>query len=131
MKISILKDALVATGEHLKDSKIILITLGGLTEDYELFLTSNTTRFNHSMSSSSLYELFMDQEMRVQKVRLLSSSEINAAMKSESKSVERENHGSTKSMSCQIYTCKEQCNQLLFFGLILHNSPRCMDDIFP
>lgn len=43
-KVSILKDALAATGEGLKESEIILITLGALGDEYESFVTSITTR---------------------------------------------------------------------------------------
>lgn len=48
--ISVLKDALAATEEKLKDSEIILIALGGLSEDYESFITFIMTRFDHTMS---------------------------------------------------------------------------------
>lgn len=33
-RVAVLKDALAATGEKLKESKIILITLGVLGEEY-------------------------------------------------------------------------------------------------
>lgn len=42
-KISILKNALASTGEGLKDSEIILITLGGLGNEFESFVTAITT----------------------------------------------------------------------------------------
>lgn len=64
IKISVLKDALAATGECLKDSEIILITLGALGEGYESFITSVRTRFDPEMTFASLCELLMDQDLR-------------------------------------------------------------------
>lgn len=46
-KVSILKDALAATGESLKGSEIILIMLGMLGEEYESSVTSITTKYVH------------------------------------------------------------------------------------
>lgn len=64
-KVSVLKDAIVANGERLKEAKIILITLGALGEGYESFVTSVTTRYNPGMTFFALCELLMDQEMRM------------------------------------------------------------------
>lgn len=59
-KISMLNDALVATDEWLKESEIILITLGALGEGYDSFFTSIKTRFDLEMMFTSLCELLMD-----------------------------------------------------------------------
>lgn len=59
-RLLVLKDFLVAIGEGLKDSEIILITLGALGDGYESFVTSVTTRFDPAMTSTSLCELLMD-----------------------------------------------------------------------
>lgn len=48
-KISVLIDVLVATGESLKESEVILVTLGALGEEYESFVMSITTRYNSAM----------------------------------------------------------------------------------
>lgn len=61
-QITVLKDALAATGEHLKETYIILIALGGPSMEYESFVTTITTRFDHSMSFSTLCELLLDQD---------------------------------------------------------------------
>lgn len=53
-KISILKDAMAATGERLKESEIISITLGALGEGCESFDASVTTRFDPEMTFASL-----------------------------------------------------------------------------
>lgn len=41
-QITVLKDALAATGEHLKETYIILIALGGPSMEYESFVTTIT-----------------------------------------------------------------------------------------
>lgn len=72
VKVSVLKDALVATGKTLKESEIILITrftLGGLGEEFESFVTSITSRYDPQLTFSELGELLMDQEMRIEKSR--------------------------------------------------------------
>lgn len=86
--ILIIKDELATIGETLKESEVILITLGALNDDYESFVTSITTRFDHSMTFSSLCELLMDHEMRLRwKVNPLSSTGfVNAVVKGESRS---------------------------------------------
>lgn len=68
-KVAILKDALAATGQKLKETEIVLITLGGLGEDYESFVTANTTRFDPKLTLSGLDELLMVHEMQVEKSR--------------------------------------------------------------
>lgn len=88
-KVSILKDSLIATGETLKESEIILITLGALGEEYESFVTSITTRFDPDMTFASLCELLMDQDMRVQKGISGSQGSINIAAKAESTKASR------------------------------------------
>lgn len=62
-RLSVLKDSLAATGEGLKDSEIILMTLGVLGDGYESFVTSITTRFDPTMMFASLCELLMDKEI--------------------------------------------------------------------
>lgn len=50
-KISVLKDALAAQGNNLKESEVILITLGGLGEEYESFVTSIATRYDETITA--------------------------------------------------------------------------------
>lgn len=59
-KISILKDAMAAIGETLRESEVILIALGALDDDYKSFVTSITTHFDKKMTFSTLCELLMD-----------------------------------------------------------------------
>lgn len=100
-----LKDALVAIGERLKESEMILIMLGGLTEDYKSFITSITTRFDHSMMFSSLCEL-MDQEMR-EFGKALVLGTVNVVTKYDARSPEDKGDYSWKSkVTCQICGCK-------------------------
>lgn len=47
--VSIAKDLLAVVGEKLKESQLILITLSGLGPKYSPFVTSITTRFDHTM----------------------------------------------------------------------------------
>lgn len=49
-KINVGKDKLATIGEKLKESKIILIALGGSELEYVPFMTS---RFDHSVSFAS------------------------------------------------------------------------------
>lgn len=81
-EVSVLKDALATTGEKLKESKIILIMLGALGEEYESFVSSIMTRYVHDMMFTTLCELLMDQEMRLQKTRFLRPTSINVETKS-------------------------------------------------
>lgn len=53
LKILVLKDALVATKEKLKESEVILIVLGGLSDEYEAFVTSLTL---HAMIRVSRFQ---------------------------------------------------------------------------
>lgn len=62
-KGSVLKDALVAIGESLKESEVILITFGALGEEYKSFVTSITIRYDPAMTFASLCKLHMDKEM--------------------------------------------------------------------
>lgn len=55
-----LKYALSVAGEKLKESKIILITLSALGEEYKSFITSITMRYDHEMTFATLCELLMD-----------------------------------------------------------------------
>lgn len=71
----------------MKESEVILIARGGLTEDYESFVTSITTRFDHSMTFSSLCELLMDQKMR-QLEKTLALGAVKIVAKSEFRSPE-------------------------------------------
>lgn len=117
-KISILKDAIAATGEHLKESEIILITLGTLGDGYESFVTSVTMRYDHSMTFSGLCELLMDQEMRVQRSQsILNNLFVNVVTKfvprggfSQSKKAEIvcQICGCTTDLLCQI--CGRKCH---------------------
>lgn len=109
-KVSILKDALVITREKVKDSEVILITLGGLGNKYESFVTSITIRFDPNMTFSSLCELLMDQEMCIQKARFLNLAVVNVAAKTNPKS----DDGSSQSKSeikCQI--CSKKAHTML------------------
>jgi len=63
-KITIARDRLTAAGEKLKDSQVILITLGGLGSEYQSFVTSITTRFDKNMTFSHLKHLLMDHELQ-------------------------------------------------------------------
>lgn len=64
-KVSILKDALAVTSEKLKESEVILITLGGLNEEYESFVIAITTRYDPNLTFSELGELLISHEMRI------------------------------------------------------------------
>lgn len=80
-QVSVLKDALPARGERMKESEIILIALGGLGEEFESFVTSITTRDDPNLTFSTLCELLMDQEMKIQKARFLQGVNFNVAAK--------------------------------------------------
>lgn len=85
-KISVLKDALAATDERLKEYELILITLVALGEGYDSFVTSITTRFGSKMTFSSLCELLMDQEIRTQQNQsVLNMLSINVVVKNSPK----------------------------------------------
>lgn len=100
LRISVWKDALVATGEKLKDSK-------------SSFVTSIMTWFDHTMTFSTLCELLLDHEMRQIGRNLMTELcgnrstwywnqvKIGTTCWNEEK---RENSG--KGASCQIYGCK-------------------------
>lgn len=87
-KVSVIKDALAATGEPLKESEVILITLGALGDEFESFVTSITTKYDSSMTFAGLCELLMDHEMRLQKSQPSASLSVNTAVKSYSKKYE-------------------------------------------
>lgn len=95
-KVLVLKDALAATGEKLKESEIILITLGGLGEEFESFVTALTARYDPSLIFSELGELLMDHDMRLEKSRTSISRLVNVATKSDSKSIPKSD------IKCQI-----------------------------
>lgn len=80
-KVSVLKNALAATSEKLKESEIILITLGALGNKYESSVTSITTWYDPTMTIASLCELLMDQEMRSQKVKFMTLPMVNVTVK--------------------------------------------------
>lgn len=61
-KIIVTKDKFVAAREKLKDSQIILIVLGGLGLEYQPFIISITTRFDHIMTFINLQHLLMDHD---------------------------------------------------------------------
>lgn len=63
-KISVAKEKLASTSEKLHDSQVILIALGGLGPEYQPFVTSITTRFDHSMTFSSFQHLLMDHDLQ-------------------------------------------------------------------
>lgn len=48
--LSIAREKLASAGERLRESQMILIALGGLGSEYKPFVTSITTRFDHSMT---------------------------------------------------------------------------------
>lgn len=57
------KDKLTTTSKKLKDSQVILITLGGLGPGYQLFVISITTHFDHTRISLNLH-LLMDHHYK-------------------------------------------------------------------
>lgn len=63
-KISVAKEKLAGASEKLHDSQVILIVLGGLGLEYQPFVTSITTRFDHSMTFSSFQHLLMDHDLQ-------------------------------------------------------------------
>lgn len=117
-KVPVLKDALATTGETLKESEVILITLGTLGDEYEAFVSSITTRYGLVMTFASLCELLMDQEIWIQKNHLLNPVSVNAVVKFDSKK-----SGSPRSVSptpksdirCQI------CNKKVHSALNCYN----------
>lgn len=50
IRILVIKDTLAATGETLKESEVILIALGALSDQYKSFVMSLTTRYDHGMT---------------------------------------------------------------------------------
>lgn len=81
-KISILKNALASTGEEgLKESEIILITLGGLGNEFESIVTAITTPFNPDLTFSGVCKLLMDHNLRLEKSRSTNSVVVNIATK--------------------------------------------------
>lgn len=84
VKIEILRDALPATSEKLKESEVILSTLQGLNDDYEAFVISVTTCWDPNLTFSELGELLMDQKLRIasrNSVSQTESGELNVATK--------------------------------------------------
>lgn len=79
-KVSILRDSLVATGETMKESVVILIVLSALGDEYESFVTSITTRFDLAMIFFTLCKLLIDYEVRFQESRR--STMVNIVTKS-------------------------------------------------
>jgi len=69
-KVAVLKDSLAAAGDKLQESEVILITLGALGDEYESFVTAITTRYDESLTFTTLCELLLDYEVRVQNARL-------------------------------------------------------------
>lgn len=96
-KVLILKGVLAATGETLKELEVVLITLGALSDEYESFITSITTRYDPTMTFASLCELLMDQEIRIQKNQLVNLLSINVAVKSYLKKADSPDSGSSSS----------------------------------
>lgn len=84
-KVIIIKDSLAATSEALKESEVILITLGALGEEFESFVTSITTRYAPSMTFTTLCELLMDQEMRIEKSKSTAPLFVNVVVKTYNK----------------------------------------------
>lgn len=100
--ISIAKDKLASAGEKLRDSQIILIALGGLGPEYKLFVTSITTRFDHSMSFTQLQQLLMDYDLQEKQSAIVEANMVNKSTKSEEKNI-----GTiSQSQPCQICSRK-------------------------
>lgn len=78
-RISVFKDKLAAAGEGLKDAHLILITLGGLGPEYQSFVTSITTRMDHTMSFAQLKHLLMDHDLQLSSTK--PTLEVNVATK--------------------------------------------------
>lgn len=96
--ISIAKDKLASAGERIRDSQIILTTLGGLGPEYKQFVTSITTRFDHSMSFTQLQQLLMDYELSEEQTATVEAHLVNKPYKEKS--------GGPRSHPCQICSRK-------------------------
>lgn len=75
-KVTVLMDSLAATGEVVRESEMIQVTLAGLGDEFEAFTTAITTRYDPDLTFSQLCELLMDQDIRIEKSR---STEIQVA----------------------------------------------------
>lgn len=100
-KVTVLRDSLVATGESIKESKMILVTLAGLGDDYEAFVTAITARYDPYLTFSHLCELIMDQDIRLEKSRMMDIQVVNIAV-NQSKSCSTSY--SKSEIKCQICT---------------------------
>lgn len=56
-------DDLIAIGEIVKESEVVLTIIDGLEPEYTFFITSLTTRFDHAITSVDLQAIRMDQEI--------------------------------------------------------------------
>lgn len=81
-KVSVAKDLLAFVGVKLKESQVILITLGGLGLAYSSFVTTITTWCDHAMRFSTLKQLLLDFEMTLPIESRESSIEAHTAFKS-------------------------------------------------
>lgn len=118
-KIVILRDALAATREKLKESEVILSTLQGMSDKYEAFVTSVTTRWDPNLTFSKLGELLMDQELRIasrNSAAQIELEELNIviAKTDRDKPDAKTNAGSRYDLRCQICSRKgHEGNRLL------------------
>jgi len=119
-KISVLKDALAATGETLREFELILITLGALSDDYESLVTSITTQLDKKMTFSALCELLMDYEIRMER-KMSSKKPLSSIAVPSLNVVVKHESGHTKAglseLKCQICSRKG------------HSTPNCYNHI--
>lgn len=122
-KVSLLKDAIAMTRERLKESEIILITLGALGKGCESFVTSITTIYDLGMTFSSLCELLMDQEMRMQRNHSILSTYGSANVASKFTPKSGDQSGKSSDLNCQIYGRKSHSTLNCYNQLNLSKYP--------
>lgn len=86
--VRLLLGSLIAVGENLSQSEIIIAVIGGLGIESESFVQSITTKFDHSMTNIDLQSLLMDKEMShpleipsLPSINLVSSDAFNSDVK--------------------------------------------------
>lgn len=100
-KLLILKDELAAIGQEMKESEVILITLGGLSEEYKAFVTAIATHYDPNLTFSELCKMLLDHDLRTDK-----RSKVNVTTKSSS-SNQTPNLNHKSEIKCQICSRKE------------------------